>query len=53
MQVWEADGKLSLMELLKADPEVGAKLSDAEIEEQFDLAYHYRHIDTVFDRVFG
>jgi adenylosuccinate lyase len=53
MKVWEADGKLSLMELLKADPEVAALLTTARIEAEFDLDYHYRHIDTIFARVFG
>src|ERR687893_2802617 len=37
MQVWESDGQLSLLELLKADPEVTARLSDAQLEERFDL----------------
>ena len=27
--------------------------SDAEIEEQFDLGYHLKHVDTIFKRVFG
>ncbi|MBB6504436.1 adenylosuccinate lyase [Sphingomonas endophytica] len=53
MKVWESDGALSLQELLKADPEVTAALSTAEIDEKFDLGYHYRHVDTIFDRVFG
>jgi adenylosuccinate lyase len=53
MKVWEADGKLSLLDLLKADGEVTALLSPAEIEANFDLDYHYRHIDTIFERVFG
>lgn len=53
MKVWESDGQLSLQELLKADPEVTAALSSAEIEEKFDLGYHYRHVDTIFDRVFA
>ncbi len=52
MKVWDSDGALSLMELLKADPEVKAALSQAEIEDKFDLAYHFKHIDTIFDRVF-
>jgi len=51
MKVWESDGQLSLLELLKADPEV--TLSDAELEEKFDLGYHYKHVDTIFARVFG
>ncbi len=53
MKVWESDGELSLLELLKADPEVTAALSVAEIEDKFDLGYHFKHVDTIFGRVFG
>jgi adenylosuccinate lyase len=53
MEVWESDGALSLLELLKADPEVSALLSDAQLEESFDLGYHFKHVDTIFERVFG
>ena len=53
MKVWEADGALSLLDLLKADPEVTALLSPAQLEAEFDLDYHLRHIDTIFARVFG
>jgi adenylosuccinate lyase len=53
MKVWEADGALSLLELLKADLEVTAVLSPAEIEAQFDLGHHLKHVDTIFARVFG
>ncbi|MEY3703276.1 MAG: hypothetical protein RLZZ561_896 [Pseudomonadota bacterium] len=53
MKVWESDGQLSLLELLKADTEVTAALSPSEIEEKFDLGYHLKHVDTIFDRVFG
>jgi adenylosuccinate lyase len=53
MKVWESDGALSLLELLKADPQVRAALSEAELEEKFDLDYHFRHVDTIFARVFG
>jgi adenylosuccinate lyase len=53
MQVWESDGVLSLMELLKADADVAAHLSVADIEDKFDLGYHFKHVDTIFDRVFG
>ncbi|GAA4765315.1 adenylosuccinate lyase [Stakelama sediminis] len=52
MKVWESDGALSLKELLKNDADVTAALSDAEIEEKFDPEYHFRHVDTIFDRVF-
>ncbi|WP_332811977.1 adenylosuccinate lyase [Sphingomonas sp.] len=53
MQVWDSDGELSLLELLKADAEVSALLSDQELEEKFDLGYHLKHVDTIFARVFG
>jgi len=53
MQVWESDGELSLLELLKADAEVTAALSPQEIEEKFNLDYHFKHVDTIFARVFG
>ncbi|WP_404369913.1 adenylosuccinate lyase [Sphingomonas sp. MMS24-J45] len=53
MKVWDSDGALSLMELLKADPEVTAALSVEEIEDKFDLGYHLKHVDTIFARVFG
>ncbi|MEO9833067.1 MAG: adenylosuccinate lyase [Marinomonas sp.] len=53
MKVWEADGKKSLLDLLKDDEEVTAALSHEEIEEKFDLEYHFKHVDTIFARVFG
>src|SRR5688500_10122808 len=37
MQVWESEGQLSLLELLKADPEVAAALPAAELEDKFNL----------------
>ncbi|OYY89359.1 MAG: adenylosuccinate lyase [Sphingomonas sp. 28-66-16] len=52
MKVWESDGALSLLDLLKADPEVTAALTPDEIEAKFDLAYHLKHVDTIFARVF-
>ena len=30
-----------------------AMLSVAEIEDKFDLGYHLKHVDTIFERVFG
>jgi adenylosuccinate lyase len=50
MRVWGGEG--DFLTLLKADPEVRAKLSDQEIETNFDLGYHFKHVDTVFKRVF-
>jgi adenylosuccinate lyase len=51
MKVWE-QGKDFLEELL-ADADVRAALSEADIREKFDLAYHTKHVDTIFQRVFG
>lgn len=51
MKVWE-EGKDFLAELL-ADADVRAAMSEAEIEEKFDLGYHTKHVDTIFARVFG
>jgi adenylosuccinate lyase len=39
--------------LLGQDPDVSAKLSPAELDELFDLSYHFKHVDTIFRRVFG
>jgi adenylosuccinate lyase len=51
MPVWRGEGDFQT--LLKNDAGVKKYLSDAEIEEQFDLAYHLKHVDTIFKRVFG
>jgi adenylosuccinate lyase len=53
MKVWESDGTLSLLELLKGDGEVTARLSADELTALFDLDYHLKHVDTIFARVFG
>ncbi|WP_086734760.1 adenylosuccinate lyase [Erythrobacter colymbi] len=53
MKVWESDGELSLLDLLKADPDVTAALTAQQLEEKFDLGYHFKHVDTIFARVFG
>jgi len=51
MKVW--DNRTDFREELLADPEVRAALSEAEIDEKFDLGYHTKHVDTIFKRVFG
>lgn len=51
MKVWE-EGRDFKTELLN-DADVTAALSPSEIEEKFDLGYHTRHVDTIFERVFG
>ncbi len=51
MKTWR-EGKDFLTEL-KADPQVTAKLKPAELEAMFDLGYHFKHVDTIFARIFG
>jgi adenylosuccinate lyase len=51
MKVWEK-GSDFLTELL-ADAEVMKALSAEILLAQFDLAYHTKHVDTIFQRVFG
>jgi adenylosuccinate lyase len=51
MKVWRGDG--AFLDHLKADRAVRPHLTDAELAELFDLGYHFKHVDTVFRRVFG
>jgi adenylosuccinate lyase len=51
MKVWRGEG--DFQSFLKADPRVTEKMSAKEIEENFDLGYHFKHVDTIFRRVFG
>jgi adenylosuccinate lyase len=51
MKVWRGEG--DFLTFLKADPRLKGKLTDAEIEENFDLAHHFKQVDTIFQRVFG
>ena len=51
MPVWRGEGDFRA--LLGADKDVSAKLSVAELDELFDLSYHFKHVDTIFARVFG
>ena len=53
MKVWDSDGRLKLLDLLKADEEVAAKMDDRELEALFDLDHHLARVDTIFTRVFG
>ena len=53
MKVWESDGELSLLELLRKDPEVTSRLSQEQLEALFDLDYHLKRVDDIFARVFG
>ena len=53
MRVWESDGKLQLLDLLKQDDDVKAALSENDLTALFDLDYHLKHVDTIFARVFS
>ena len=50
MPVWRGEG--NFLDLLKSDPNVTAYLSPDELQGLFDLAYHTKHVDTIFARVF-
>ncbi len=51
MAVWER--KIDFRTALKRDPDVARALSDAEIDACFALDHHLKHVDTIFQRVFG
>ncbi len=55
MKVWEMRGDRTgqFASLLKADPEVSQKLNPTEIDAMFDDFYHLKHVDAIFERVFG
>ena len=50
MEIWTGGG--SYLDKLKADKDVTANLNDAELDALFDLDQHFRHVDTIFKRVF-
>jgi len=51
MRTWKKEG--DLLDLLKQDEEVSSRLTDTELEALFDLGYHFKQVDTIFERVFG
>jgi adenylosuccinate lyase len=51
MKVWRGEGLF--LDFLKSDPVVSKAMTDAELEDLFDNGYHFKHVDTIFDRVFG
>jgi adenylosuccinate lyase len=53
MKVWESDGQLSLLQLLKDDPQVSEKIAPQDLEQLFNLDHHLARVDVIFDRVFG
>ena len=51
MRVWRGEG--TFMDFLLADEEIRQRLSQTELSELFDLGYHFKAVDAVFERVFG
>ena len=51
MRAWNGEG--ALLDLLKADAEVIKAVPLAQLGKLFDLGYHFKHVDTIFKRVFG
>jgi adenylosuccinate lyase len=51
MEAWSKG--LSFLDLLKADPEVSSNVDDATLEDMFDIGYHTKNVDAMFERVFG
>jgi adenylosuccinate lyase len=50
MRAWNGEG--NLLDLLKADPDVSKALPADKLESMFDLGYHLKAVDTIFNRVF-
>jgi adenylosuccinate lyase len=55
MKVWQMGGNRAgqFAALLKGDPEIAAKLSPSDVDAMFDDFYHLKHVDAIFERVFG
>ena len=51
MRTWAGEG--AFLDFLKADEDITALLSEAELEALFDIEYHLAEIDTIFQRVFN
>jgi adenylosuccinate lyase len=51
MRAWNGEG--TLLDLLKADRDVSSRVPPQDLEKLFDLDYHLKHVDTIFERVFG
>jgi adenylosuccinate lyase len=51
MPVWRGEG--DFLAFLKSDKDVRAHLSEAELAQMFDMKHHLKHVDTIFERVFG
>ena len=50
-RVWENEGDFK--ELITQDPDICRILNQAEIGKAFDVAYQLRHVNDIYQRVFG
>jgi adenylosuccinate lyase len=51
MEAWETEGDFRAA--IEADPEIGTYLSPRKLTETFSLERQLRHVDAIFNRVFG
>ena len=51
MKTWNSGG--NFLDQLKTDPEILKSISEDELNSLFDLNYHLKHVDFIFERVFG
>jgi len=51
MKVWEEGA--DFLTALKSDKDVISKISPKELDALFDVKYHTKNVDTIFNRVFG
>ena len=51
MAVWRGEGRF--LDSLLADPEVSPHLDEGELKALFNEGWHFKHVDTIFRRVFG
>lgn len=51
MRTWRGEGPF--IDHLKSSPDIMARLSEAQVDDLFDLGYHFEAVDVIFERVFG
>jgi len=51
MRAWEE--RRDFQSLLRNDPGVGRYLTPSDLASLFDISYHLKHVDAIFERVFG
>ncbi len=51
MRVWNGEG--AFLDFLLGDEDVTKAMKEEDIRAVFDMSYHTKHVDTLFERVFG